>query len=157
MAEQKKISLRVLDGQTEFAEDEIQKLSDIVNVISKPVFYIALIAAIGFFGFRFYNDAQITKQKSGAEQLAIVQATFDEFEVATAALEKSKPEEKEKNQKALKDIEVKISEQIKTLGDRPEPYKKVATIYEKLIKRTDSSTIEQAQELKNVVKGLIVD
>ena len=112
MSEQKKISLRVLDGQTEFAEDEIQKLGEILNKLSKPLFYIALVLAVGFFGVRFYTDANVAKQKAGAEQLAIVQTTYDEFQKAVVTLQQSSAEEKQQHEKTLKDVEVKLKEPI---------------------------------------------
>jgi hypothetical protein len=155
MAEQKKISLRVLDGQTEFAEDEIQKLGEILNKFSKPLFYVALVLAVGFFGVRFYTDANLAKQKAGAEQLAIVQATYDEFEKALVTLQQSKAEEKQNNEKNLKDIEGKLKEQLKTLGDKAPPYNRVAQLYTTLMQASAEQTDTKALEVRTMVKELL--
>jgi hypothetical protein len=155
MAEQKKISLRVLDGQTEFAEDEIQKLGEIFNKFSKPLFYVALVLAIGFFGVRFYTDANLAKQKAGAEQLAIVQATYDEFEKALVTLQQSKAEEKQNNEKNLKDIEGKLKEQLKTLGDKAPPYNRISQLYTSLLQASAEQTDAKALEVRTMVKELL--
>ena len=146
MTEQKKISLRVLDGQTEFAEDELQKLGEFLNRFSKPFFYTALVGAALFFGNRFYQDAQLQKQKSGAEQLLIVQDSLDELTKAIATAKKSVGDDKAKNDKIVSELEIKVREQVKTLGDRPVPYKKIAVVYGKVLEniKTDEGTAAAA-------------
>lgn len=155
MAEQKKISLRVLDGQTEFAEDEIQKLGEILNKFSKPLFYVALVLAVGFFGVRFYTEANLEKQQAGAEQLAVVQATYDEFEKALVTLQQAKEEEKQSSEKNLKDIEKKLKEQLKTLGDKTPPYNRVAQLYTTLMQASAEQTDAKALEVRTMVKELL--
>ena len=157
MAEQKKISLRVLDGQTEFAEDEIQKLSEVVNTISKPLFYILLIAAVGYFGFNFYTDGQSKKQKAGSEQLSIVQGSFDELVKSKEALTVAKPEEKEKAQKDFSELKKKFREQVKTLADRAAPYSQLAATYQAFSDNLESENPEPSKARKEIIQKLITD
>jgi len=155
MTEQKKMSLRVLDGQTEFAEDELQKLGDFVNRCSKPFFYIALVAAALFFGNRFYQDAQLQKQKSGAEQLQIVQESLDELTKAIITAKKSAGEDKAKSEKLVADLEIKLAEQTKTLADRPEPYKKIAAIYGEILENIKAGKDSKGMD-PHIVQGLLL-
>jgi hypothetical protein len=155
MSEQKKISLRVLDGQTEFAEDEIQKLGEILNKLSKPLFYLALVLAVGFFGVRFYTDANVAKQKAGAEQLAIVQTTYDEFQKAVVTLQQSSAEEKQQHEKTLKDVDVKLKEQLKTLGDKAPPYNRIAQLYTALMQASADQADAKTIEVRTMVKELL--
>ena len=155
MTEQKKISLRVLDGQTEIAEDELVRLGDFLNTISKPLFYIALVAAGLFFGNRFYQDAQDKKFKSGAEQLQIVQESFEELSKAiTATATAANPEDKVKKEKTVSDLENRFSEQLKTLEDRTEPYRGYAESYRKLVAAVKGDDAAAAAVQKSVIDSL---
>ena len=117
--QQQKVSLKVLDGQTEFVEDELQRLGEFFNKVSKPLFYIIIIATIGFFGYKFYTDATLKSAKEGAVQLELVRATYSQL---VSAVEAKKSDE-------ISRLNTVLNEQLKTLSDKPKPYQDYGRVY----------------------------
>ena len=156
LEKQKPISLKVLDGQTEFAENELQKLSEILDKLSKPIFYVALVAAVIFFGSRFYNDAQTKSRKDAAQQFMLVDASFKEYQASVDSLSKLTGDKKTEETKRVEDQKKRLLEQVKALKDAAQPYKDAASIYEYELGVTKDIQIENkdsifgqvAQELK---------
>jgi predicted negative regulator of RcsB-dependent stress response len=132
---QQKVSLKVLDGQTEFVEDELQRLGEFFNKLSKPLFYILIIAAIGFFGHKFYSEAKLKSAKEGAVQLELVRNTYSEL---LKAVESKNPDE-------IAKLNTKFNEQLKTLSDKPKPYQDYGRVYALLSAkaRGDQADIEK--------------
>jgi predicted negative regulator of RcsB-dependent stress response len=135
MTEQKKISLKVLDGNTEFAEDELAKVGEFFDKFSKPIFYLLVVVAVLYFGNNFYKDAQLNSAKEGAVQLELVKNTFAEL---TKAVESNQAEETSKQAKIL-------LEQLKTLNDKAKPYSDYSLLYQLLSAelQNDSAQIEK--------------
>lgn len=150
---QKPISLRVLDGQTEFAENEIQKLSEIFDKFSKPLFYVALIVAVGFFGSKFYNDAQLKSRKDAAQQFMLVDSSFKAYLASSEALANLTGPKKDEESKKVEDQKKRLIEQIKALKDVSGPYRDAASIYEYSLGLTKELEVEN----KDSIFGQVAD
>lgn len=149
----KKISLRVLDGQTEVAEEELQKLFSFVGQWSRELLTALAIAAVVFFAIKFFKEADLRQQKASAQKFSDVRETYGELAAAVTTRDKTTGDAAKKEQEKVDAAKNKLTEQLKVLGDAREPYKSLGALYQALmLQRTGD--VEGA---KAIVAGMNID
>lgn len=125
----KSISLRVLDGQTELAEEDLERVIDFFNRWGRELFIGALIVIGAVYGYNVYESTRVNALKAGADRLHNVRMAYEETQSAASKIVVTEGADKENAQKDLERAKGKFKETLRALGDAKSPYKDFVSLY----------------------------
>lgn len=129
----KGLSLKVLDGQTEIVEEELQVFLDFFKKWSRELFWAAVIAFAAFYAFKSYQQGVLDSKKAAAAQFMLVRGSVGELREAVRGLSTAEEKGKADAQKKVDDVSQRLSEQIKALEHTKAPYTELAPVYRAIV------------------------
>lgn len=145
----KPTSLRVLDGQTELAEDELLRIGEFFSKWGREILIAVAVAGAIFMVTKFLREADVKQRKIASEKFEETRATFTQLKAAVGAQAEGTGDDAAKKSQAeqVETLKVKLTEELKVLGDAKEPYKSLAGVYQALAANLLGDTASAQQSL----------
>lgn len=129
---QKPTSLRVLDGQTELAEEDLIRLGEFFSKWGREILIAVAVAVAIFLVTKFLRETDAKQRKIASSKYEEARGTFSELKSAVAAQAGAKAEEASAKAQNVETVKAKLTEQLKVLHDAKEPYRSIADVYQAL-------------------------